>query len=69
MLILAIIAFVVIFSLLILVHEWGHFAAARRFGVRIEEFGLGLPPLARRLWRDRHGTDYTLNWSHPGVAT
>jgi regulator of sigma E protease len=59
---LAILAFIVIFSLLILVHEWGHFTAARCFKVRVEEFGLGLPPLARKLFRDRKGTDYTLNW-------
>lgn len=29
---------------IILVHELGHFLAARRAGVRVEEFGLGLPP-------------------------
>lgn len=31
-------------SVLILVHEVGHFLAARFFGVWVEEFGLGLPP-------------------------
>lgn len=62
MLLTAIIAFLVIFSLLILVHEWGHFAFARKFGVKVEEFGLGLPPRARKLWKDRHGTLYSLNW-------
>ena len=30
-------------SLLILVHELGHFAAARIFGVRVSKFGFGLP--------------------------
>ena len=30
-------------SLLILVHEIGHFAAARMFGVRVSKFGFGLP--------------------------
>lgn len=30
-------------SLLILVHEIGHFAAARLFGVRVSKFGFGLP--------------------------
>lgn len=62
MLLTAIIAFIVIFSLLILVHECGHFAAARAFGVRVEEFGLGLPPRAKRLFRDKKKTAYTLNW-------
>jgi regulator of sigma E protease len=31
-------------SLLILVHELGHYLAARFFGVRVEEFGFGFPP-------------------------
>ena len=45
--ILSIIAFVIIFSALILVHEFGHFWMARRAGIRVEEFGFGLPP---RMW-------------------
>lgn len=31
-------------SVLILVHEWGHFYVARKLGVRVEEFGFGFPP-------------------------
>ncbi len=58
----SIVIFVLIFSLLILIHEWGHFYAARRAGVRVEEFGLGLPPKAVTLKTDKKGTDYTLNW-------
>ncbi|MFH1545791.1 MAG: site-2 protease family protein [Patescibacteria group bacterium] len=62
MLFTSIVAFIVIFSLLILVHEWGHFISARIFGVKVDEFGLGLPPQAKRLFRDRKKTEYTLNW-------
>lgn len=62
MLLLSILAFVVIFSFLVLIHEWGHFAAARFFGVKVEEFGLGLPPRAATLGFDRKGTRYSLNW-------
>jgi len=62
MLFTSIVAFVVIFSLLILVHEWGHFITARFFGVKVEEFGLGLPPKAKKLFRDKKKTEYTLNW-------
>lgn len=40
----AIIIFAVILSLIVFVHELGHFLVARFFGVRTEEFGLGLPP-------------------------
>jgi len=54
------IAFVVVFSVLIFVHELGHFVAARLAGVKVEEFGIGFPPRLVRLgaWR---GTEITLN--------
>gem|GEM_PF-546206 len=39
--------FVLIFSLLIIVHELGHFLMARLGRVKVEEFGFGLPP---KLW-------------------
>jgi regulator of sigma E protease len=35
---------VVLFVGLVVVHEWGHFIAARRGGVEVEEFGVGFPP-------------------------
>lgn len=46
---------------LILIHEWGHFIVARRNGVKIEEFGLGLPP---RAWGKtlKSGMILSLNW-------
>jgi len=62
MLFISILAFIIIFSLLILVHECGHFSAARIFGVKVEEFGLGLPPKAKKLFVDKKKTEYTLNW-------
>ncbi len=39
-----ILIFILILSILVLVHEFGHFLAAKFSGVRVEEFGLGLPP-------------------------
>ncbi len=60
-LILAIIAFVVIFSLLILIHEAGHFMAARKCGVRVEEFGLGMPPKLASFRPKGSETLYTFN--------
>ena len=42
--IITIIIFAVILSLLVFVHELGHFVTARKFGVGVEEFGFGLPP-------------------------
>lgn len=54
------IVFVIIFlSILILVHELGHFLTAKKFGLLVEEFGLGLPP---RIWGKKIGeTIYSIN--------
>ena len=54
-----IIIFICILSLLILVHELGHYLAAKKAGIRVEEFGLGLPP---RIFGKKYGeTVYSLN--------
>jgi regulator of sigma E protease len=47
---------------LVVIHEFGHFIAARRAGVTVHEFGIGFPPRAKVMGSDRHGTIYTLNW-------
>jgi len=45
--------------LLILVHELGHFLAAKFFKIKVEEFGIGFPP---RIWGKKIGeTLYSLN--------
>lgn len=50
---------ILILSVLILVHEWGHFVTAKKAGLFVEEFGIGLPP---RLWGKRVGeTIYSIN--------
>jgi regulator of sigma E protease len=46
--------------ILIILHELGHFVAARALKVEVEEFGLGFPPRVKRLFR-AWGTDFTLN--------
>ena len=65
-------------SLLILGHEWGHFFAAKKFGLKIDEFGFGFPPRIFA-WRPksklkkgdpasalatarRSETEYSFNW-------
>lgn len=48
-------------SVLILIHELGHFLMARLFKMRVEEFGIGLPPRAKGLFK-RGGTLFSLNW-------
>lgn len=57
----AIVVTLAILVVLVLVHEVGHFIAARRFKVRVHEFGIGFPPRARVLGSDGE-TLYTLNW-------
>lgn len=58
---LTLILFLVIFSLLVLVHEWGHFFVARKTGIKVEEFGIGFPPRVKKLFTDKKGTLYSLN--------
>ncbi|PIS15618.1 hypothetical protein COT62_02565 [Candidatus Roizmanbacteria bacterium CG09_land_8_20_14_0_10_41_9] len=51
--------FFIILGVLVLVHEFGHFIAAKKNGIRVEEFGFGLPP---RLFGVRKGeTLYSIN--------
>jgi len=49
---MSIIIFVLILGLLVLIHEFGHFIAAKRSGVLVEEFGIGFPP---RIWGKKIG--------------
>ncbi len=44
--------FLIILSTLVVVHEWGHFATAKKFGMRVHEFGVGFPPRAIGFYRD-----------------
>ena len=55
------VAFLVLLTGLILIHELGHYVAAKWAGVDVEEFGFGLPPRAKKIstWR---GTLFSLNW-------
>jgi len=58
MILTIIIAFVSLIGLIIL-HELGHFITAKKFGVKVEEFGIGYPP---RLFGKKIGeTIYSLN--------
>lgn len=74
---ITIILFLLVLSLLVFVHELGHFLTARFFGVKCEEFGMGLPPRGvglqkisgrwRLIWGNRQNIEgepiiYSLNW-------
>lgn len=58
---MTILIFVVVLVVLIVVHEFGHFVAAKLFNMRVDEFGLGYPPRAMTLGTIGE-TRYTLNW-------
>ncbi|MBI3624144.1 site-2 protease family protein [Candidatus Saccharibacteria bacterium] len=51
----------ILFVGLVVVHEFGHFLAARQSGVSVEEFGIGFPPRAKVITR-KSGTVFSLNW-------
>ena len=56
---MTIVVFIIVLVILILIHEFGHFLAAKLAGMRVDEFGIGFPP---RLWGVRRGeTEYTVN--------
>ena len=51
---------VMLFSLAIAIHEFGHFLAALKFGLRVERFSIGFgPAICKRTWR---GVEYRLSW-------
>lgn len=56
---ITVIVFLIVLSILVLIHELGHFLVAKKFGVKVEEFGFGLPP---RVFGVKRGeTIYSLN--------
>jgi regulator of sigma E protease len=65
--------FILILLALVIIHEFGHYIAAKRSGVRVEEFGFGLPP---RIFGWKFGkkpekgeddrTLFSLNWIPAG---
>ncbi len=57
---LTIVSFVVVMSVLVFVHEFGHFLVAKRNGIVVDEFGFGFPPRLVKLG-ERDGTVYSIN--------
>lgn len=58
--ILTILLFLGLLSVLVLAHEWGHYAAAKKAGMIVEEFGIGFPPRVFS-WKGKGGTLWSLN--------
>lgn len=75
---LTLVTFILVLSVLVFAHELGHFLVARKFGVRAEEFGIGFPPRAFGVYKNKNGkwkkiignkkvndaadTIYSVNW-------
>ncbi|MCI6529522.1 MAG: RIP metalloprotease RseP, partial [Mesosutterella sp.] len=60
-LLITLVAFSVALELLVVVHEGGHFAAARLCGVRVLRFSVGFGPVLFKLTGRRSGTEYALS--------
>gem|GEM_PF-705619 len=59
--VMALILGIFMFMCLVLIHELGHFISAKKSGVKVLEFGIGIPPKVCNLRKDKSGTQYTLN--------
>ncbi len=53
--------FIIVILVLVVIHELGHFFVAKSFGVRVDEFGVGYPPRAGKLFTWKK-TLFTVNW-------
>ena len=58
--IVTIIVFLLVLSIIVFVHEMGHFYTALKLGIGVEEFGFGFPP--RMFGIKRKGILYSINW-------
>ena len=57
--VISILIFILTLLILVLIHEFGHFLMAKKFGIKVEEFGFGIPP--RIFGRQVGETLYSLN--------
>lgn len=60
--IITLLILVVILGLIILVHEFGHFIAAKKSGVYVEEFSLGMGPVLKQFKPKNSETTYSIRW-------
>ena len=56
--IVTIITFILVFGILVLVHEYGHYYFAKRAGILVREFSIGMGP--KIWWTRKNGTTYTV---------
>lgn len=58
--VVTILVFLLILTILVVIHEAGHFFVAKFFKIKVEEFGIGLPPRAFGIKKGE--TTYSINW-------
>lgn len=56
--IVTIITFIIVFGVIVLVHEFGHYYFAKRSGILVREFSIGMGP--KIWWYKKNGTTYTI---------
>ena len=57
---MTLIYFLIVIGILVFVHEFGHFIMAKRAGVRVEKFSLGMGPKIYRVQERRYGVCHLL---------
>ncbi|MDA0207895.1 MAG: M50 family metallopeptidase [bacterium] len=57
---ITILLFLFVLSVLVIAHEWGHYFAAKKMGMKVEEFGIGFPPRVFG-WKNKDGMLWSLN--------
>src|SRR5258708_22711834 len=58
--IITLLVFFIILTVLVIIHEAGHYFVGKKLGIKVEEFGFGLPPRAFGIIRGE--TIYSINW-------
>lgn len=53
--------FILVLTPIVIIHELGHFIAAKMSGIKVLQFGIGFPPVAAKLF-ERNGTEYVIGW-------
>ena len=59
---LFVVIWIIVFMILVILHEFGHFIAWRKCWMKVTEFWIWLPPKICNLRKDKQWTQYTLNW-------
>jgi regulator of sigma E protease len=56
---MSLLLFIIVLSIVVLIHEFGHFIVAKKLKIKVEEFGFGFPP--KLFSRKRGETEYSFN--------